>query len=191
MEKLTGYLQQYAWPLLLAGLFLVGALGYAYYKAEDKQGVLAQDQLTVSAGEVIKGVEITLESRGRRGRSRAERYFELTVRPDIGADQKWRIDPLVARATVEKIIGRRAQAKLDPAEGNLVYVLASEGEFLLTYEQMLKIIQDYAQANKANSADPLIWALAAVLLGLGLAGVWLRRSLDPPDSREFKNTQID
>lgn len=171
MEKLTGYLQQCAWSLLLAGLLLVCAVGYAHYKAEDKQAVIAKEELTVAAGEVIKGAEITVETRGRRGSSKAERYFELTVRPDIGADQKWRIEPQVARATVEKTIGRRAQAKLDPSEGNLVYVLASEGEFLLTYGQMLKIIQNYAQVQKANSSDPLVLALAALLLGLGLAGI--------------------
>jgi len=191
MEKLTGYLQQYASSLLLVGLFIGAGLGYAHYRADGTDAVIAQEQLVVAVGEVLKGAEVTVQTRGRRGRSTAERYFELTVRPDIGADQKWRVDPQVAKAAVEKIIGRRAQAKLDPAENNLVYVLASEGEFLLTYEQMLKILQGYAQEQKADISTPLIGTFAALLFGLGVVGIWLRRKLDPPDSRDFKNTQID
>lgn len=191
MEKLTESLQKFAGVLFLSGLLLAAVLGYGYYKAEDKSPIFAQEQLTVAAGEALKGTEIAVEMRGRNSKNPSERYFELMVRPDIGADQKWRIDKQVDRASIEKTIGKRVQGKLDPTEGNLVYVLASEGEFLLTYEQTLQTLQGYAQAQKNNITDWLLMVLAALLLVMGVAGIWLRRDLESPDSREFRNTQID
>lgn len=190
MEKLVETLQRFAWLLLLSSLFVIAGLVYTYFKAEEKAAVMAQSDLTVSVGDVLKGAEITVENRGRRGRNTTERFFELTVRPDVGAEQKWRVDEQVPRAKLEKLIGRRAQAKIDPTDSNLVYVLASEGEFLLTYAQMLDILEGYAQTQQAKAFDPYIWAFAGVLLLLGVSGVWLRRRLEPEDSGDFKNTHI-
>ncbi|MFM9879928.1 MAG: hypothetical protein ACKVOO_05915, partial [Burkholderiaceae bacterium] len=68
MEKLVETLQRFAWLLLLSSLFVIAGLVYTYFKAEEKAAVMAQSDLTVSVGDVLKGAEITVENRGRRGR---------------------------------------------------------------------------------------------------------------------------
>jgi hypothetical protein len=193
IDNLLAALQRFAWSLLLVGLLTLGTAAFLAYASPENPTVLAQEQLSVSVGEVLAVVSITAETRGLLGNKVARPYTQLMVRPDLGSDQKWLVDPQVPKAALDKLQGRRAQAKLDLANSNLVYVMASEGEFLLTYDQMLAALKAQMQAQVSNWQGILLWAAGSLLLLLSAYGIWLRyklEPLDPRDSRDFQSTQI-
>lgn len=193
IDNLLAALQRFAWSLLLVGILTLGTAAYIAFLSPDKPTVLAEEQLSVAVGEVLAVTDITAETRGLLGNKVAQRYTQLMVRPDLGSDQKWLVDPQVQKPSLDKLQGRRAQAKLDATNSNLVYVLASEGEFLLTYNQMMTALQAQMQAQKSSLQGTLLWAIGALLLLLSAYGIWLRyklEPLDPRDSRDFQSTQI-
>jgi hypothetical protein len=168
----------YGWIVLLVGLGILGYAGYTKFKASSGTAYAAVEQLSNVSGKVVKASEVTVTSKGRRGRSRtSDRYFEIEVKPDAGDAQTLRINLSVGAKKVEAILDEKIAAKFDPEDNNLVYEVKMGSKDVLSYEDTKAYMQKAADSQARAMGDAVTLGLGALLLVLGAGGMFFNRKL--------------
>lgn len=165
------------WLAALIGIGLLGWAGYAMYQAKTGGAVRPAAELKKIAGKVEKASEVTVERKGRRGRSRGtDRYYELEVAA-AGATEKVRIGKWVNQNTVREVVSEDITAMVDADDHNIAYGINLKGRDLIRYEETAKAMQAAADANASSATSSGTLGFGVVMLLIGAAGFFLNKKL--------------
>lgn len=165
------------WLAALVGIGLLGWAGYAMYQAKTGGAVRLAAELVKIAGKVEKASEVTVERKGRRGRSRGtDRYYELDV-ATAGATEKVRIGIWVSQNTVRAVVSEDITAMVDADDHNIAYAINSKGKELIRYEETAKVMQAAADASASSASSAGSIGFGLLMLLIGAAGFFLNKKL--------------
>jgi hypothetical protein len=174
LVKLTSY----GWMAALAGIALVGYLGYLQYQASDDHAYVVRDKLQVIAGKVESAALVTVTKKSRHSRERvSERYYEVSVKPSVGDVQKLRLALSVGRSNVQNIIDEPITALFDTEDDNFVYDVQMNGKTVLAYETTKASLLAQAQGKANQMVTPPAFIFALVLLFVGAVATFFNRKL--------------
>ena len=165
------------WLAALVGIGLLGWAGYAAFQAKSGGAVRPASALKKIAGKVEKASEVTVERKGRRGRSRGtDRYYELDVAAG-GATEKVRVGIWVNQNTLRAAVNEEISAMVDADDHNIVYALSAKGQELIRYEETARVMQSQAEASASSATSSGSIGFGLVMLAIGAGGFFLNRKL--------------
>ena len=174
VRKVLIFMTGYAWLLLVAGMGLMGVAVWSQWKAEGDHAYKSREQLETLVGIVASASEVTV----KRKRVTTKKYYELTVTPTAGGEQrKLRVDHSTPSTVVSNLIDEHITALFDADENDTVYEVVTEGKVVIAYESTQQRLLGEATTTARFLGSAGMWALAALLALLGAAGVWANRKL--------------
>ncbi|MES2610239.1 MAG: hypothetical protein V4679_08360 [Pseudomonadota bacterium] len=178
VRKILIFITGYAWLILLAGPGLAGMAIWSSWKADGDHAFTAREQLQTVAGTVTGASEVTV----KRKRRSTKQYYEITVKPDAGGEErKLRIAHSEPKAVVGGIIDEKVTALYDSSDSDIVYEVVMAGKPVISYEATRTRMQAEAASTAQSFSGAGIWILAVILTLLGAAGVWSNRKLRRTD----------
>jgi hypothetical protein len=178
VRKILIFITGYAWLILLAGPGLAGMAIWSSWKADGDHAYTAREQLQTVAGTVTGASEVTV----KRKRRSTKQYYEVTVKPDAGGeDRKLRISHSEPKAVVEDIIDEKITALYDSDDNDIVYEVVMAGKPVISFDATRTRMQAEAASTAQSFSGAGTWVLAVVLTLLGAAGVWSNRRLRRAD----------
>jgi len=178
VRKILIFITGYAWLILLAGPGLAGLAIWSQWKADGDHAYTAREQLQTVAGTVTGASEVTV----KRKRRSTKQYYEITVKPDAGGEErKLRIAHSTPKDIVGGIIDEKITALYDSSDNDIVYEVVTGGKAVIGYDNTRKRMQAEAASTAQSFSGAGIWVLAVVLTLLGAGGVWSNRKLRRAD----------
>lgn len=172
---------------LFMGIAVLASALFFANKAQTGGGVPERSSLQTLTGEVVQAREVTLETKRRRGPDSKEVFYELDFKDTSGQITQLRVEKTVPREQVEAMLQGELTVQFDASDNNLTYDVKRGGATLLDYDEVARAAQEQANKQAAFFSGPEMYKAAAWWIGLGVAGLFLRRKLGKPKQAAISN----
>ncbi|SSY80701.1 hypothetical protein [Alysiella crassa] len=173
MKALAGI----SYLFLVMGIGLLASALFFANKAETGGGIPAQNELKTASGQAVEGREVTLETKRRRGIDSKEVFYEIDLKEQSGKIIQLRLDKTIPKNQVEAMLDGTLTVQYDDSDNNLTYDVKKDNQSLIAYADLAKMAQEKANKQAAFFSSSDMYVSSAWWIGIGVAGLALRRRL--------------